>query len=378
MQGYSSGRVFKWIWHIIPICFLAVLTNGCGFDKAVHQDDSLPQNIDSVVKEKILEVDEKESEADNPENEYPEIQNYSYRTGTIEKDFYEYIADNPIDKNIVQEDMSNTERIERAVEYQEAWQREIDHSFGVLKEYLTEEDYEKLYAGYQSWETYISNTQEIEIEIFYPSGKYQAGEGLTYPMPMEVKAARIRDYAILLKSLVYEFTGTVEFQFNDRGELVSQNEHSCLFYNDETYTYSFEVYLKSGELLADESIPATSVVLEELSDSIVQVRAGAGTNAANYWFYDIESGQISDTFSNISAIKEQKIVYMGFVGEDIRLIVRDIFDEEIYYKDFDRDFSNLAILESVLLEAKFLDNDRIQIKYLSGTEQEEVTEIIEL
>ena len=114
------------------------------------------------------------------------------------------------------------------------------------------------------------------------------------------------------------------------------------------------------------------------TDSIVQVRAGAGINAANYWFYDIESGQISDTFSNISAIKEQKIVYMGFVGEDIRLIVRDIFDEEIYYKDFDRDFSNLAILESVLLEAKFLDNDRIQIKYLSGTEQEEVTEIIEL
>ncbi len=122
----NGSRVFKWIWHIVPICLLAVLIDGCGFDKMVHQNDSLSQNIDSVVIEETSEVDEKESEEDNPEN-----------------------------------------------------------------------------------------------------------------------------------------TGTVEFQFNDRGELISQSEHSRLFYNNETYTYSFEVYLKNGELLTDESIPATSVVLKD-------------------------------------------------------------------------------------------------------------------
>ena len=138
------------------------------------------------------------------------------------------------------------------------------------------------------------------------------------------------------------------------------------------------IHLKSGELLADESVSATSVVLEEYPDNIVQVRVGAGTNAGNYWFYDIENGQVSDTFSNISAIKDRIIAYMDFVDDDVRLIVRDMFDEEIYYKDFDINFSNLVILESILLDVDFLDNDRIQVKYLSGTEREEVTETIEL
>lgn len=240
MQTHFNSNTLKWLRYIVAICFLTVLTGGCGFEKPVHQDETLSQNVDSFAIKESPEAEEKELEVDNPGNDSPVIQNYSYRTGTLEKDFYEHIENNPIDKSIVQEDMSNIERIECAVEYQEAWQGEIEHSLGILKEYLTEDDYEKLYAGYQSWETYIYNTQEIEIEIFYPSSKYQTGEGMTYPMPMELKAARIRDYAVLLKSLVYEFTGTVEFQFQDRGKLVSQSDHSRLFYNDETYTYSFE------------------------------------------------------------------------------------------------------------------------------------------
>ena len=43
---------------------------------------------------------------------------------------------------------------------------------------------------------------------------------MSYPMPMEAKAARIKHFALILMSWEYEFTGNVEFAFSE-GEMLS-------------------------------------------------------------------------------------------------------------------------------------------------------------
>ena len=147
--------------------------------------------------------------------------NYNYFTCTQESEFYEMIDDNPIDKVIVMgSDDANMERIEKAAQYQKAWEQEIQYTLNILKQYLDEDDYEKICAAYQNWESYIDNLQSIETGIFYPSGKYRIGSGMSYPMPMEAKAARIKHFALILMSWEYEFTGNVEFAFSE-GEMLS-------------------------------------------------------------------------------------------------------------------------------------------------------------
>lgn len=41
------------------------------------------------------------------------------------------------------------------------------------------------------------------------------GNGMSYPVPMEAKAARIKHFALILMSWEYEFSGNVEFVFSE-------------------------------------------------------------------------------------------------------------------------------------------------------------------
>lgn len=157
---------------------------------------------------------QKEIQLVSEDFEGSDMQNFSIRLCTMEKEFYTLISENPIDKDLeLRSDMLGAERIQLALKYQEAWKAEISHSLNILKEYLTEDDYQQLYAAYEGWETYIENTIAIEARIYYPLQKYGTGDGITRTLPVEVKSARIRDHAVLLMLLVYEFTGTVEYVY---------------------------------------------------------------------------------------------------------------------------------------------------------------------
>ena len=192
----------------LTILVLSVIfMEGCGEEK---NQKNISENMD------ILDDSSNANLSDPVGSDIYLTGNYNYFTCTQESDFYEMIADNPIDKAIVMEGGdTNIERIEKAAQYQEAWKQEIQYTLNILKQYLDEGDYEEICAAYQSWENYIDNLQSIETEIFYPSGKYQIGSGMSYPMPMEAKAARIKHFALILMSWEYEFTGNIEFAFSE-------------------------------------------------------------------------------------------------------------------------------------------------------------------
>lgn len=139
---------------------------------------------------------------------------------SVDGEFYNIIANNPIDKEFISEDVSSEQRIRIAVAYRNQWNAEIEHTLDILQGFLSQEDYQSLVLAYEAWQQYLQNTILVEQNLFYIGSSYKNEKGDiigcndTYPQVMEVAANRTRDYAVELMAIEYAFTGNVEFVMN--------------------------------------------------------------------------------------------------------------------------------------------------------------------
>lgn len=164
-----------------------------------------------------------------------EIQKVEDHAGTIvlpEGQFYEMIRSNPIDQDYKWEDTGVEDRIVKAGKCYQAWCAEIENSLNHLQVYLDSEDYEQLYSSYVGWQQYMDGMFNVEQSIYYVGSKYMtssdlAGGSITYPVVMEVKARRAREYAIQLMALEYTFSQDIQFVYKFDKENVGKRE-KCL------------------------------------------------------------------------------------------------------------------------------------------------------
>ena len=111
-----------------------------------------------------------------------------------------------------------------------------------------------------------------------------------------------------------------------------------------------------------------------LENGILQQRTGAG-NVTQYQFFDVADSRVSPIYENPQLIENGKIVYMALNGQDAQLIVRDIFDETVFWS-FNRDFSEVGVAAGALTDAVFLDERTLEITYLAGEDFETVQEAL--
>lgn len=193
-----SGHI-KWnrVSRGVIISMLLLITMGCGHNMRI--ENSVEQNT-------------------------VEIQKVEDHAGTIvlpEGQFYEMIRSNPIDQDYKWEDTGVEDRIVKAGKCYQAWCAEIENSLNHLQVYLDSEDYEQLYSSYIGWQQYMDGMFYVEQSIYYVGSKYMtssdlAGGSITYPVVMEVKARRAREYAIQLMALEYTFSQDIQFVYKLR------------------------------------------------------------------------------------------------------------------------------------------------------------------
>ena len=68
----------------------------------------------------------------------------------MEKEFFELIAGNPIDRTFEWKDVSTEDKIRQAVAYKELWEAEIEYTFDILEGYLSEQDFAILKQAHES------------------------------------------------------------------------------------------------------------------------------------------------------------------------------------------------------------------------------------
>jgi len=130
------------------------------------------------------------------------------------------------------------------------------------------------------------------------------------------------------------------------------------------FGYYYEIYDKQGDVvLAKESSRPTEITM--LGETIVDIKIGMGTGLAVHTYYDVEGNRFSEEYTYVAAASGNLVAYVdGESLNDRTLVVRDIFDREIFYKSFCLDFA--PAVDTPIESAVFTENENeLEVVYLS-------------
>ena len=132
--------------------------------------------------------------------------------------------------------------------------------------------------------------------------------------------------------------------------------------------YKYEIYDRNGKIVKSAIVWRINPDIDYvISDTLLYIRISVGTGTFLMQYYDICKDTFSQIFESPALAGFGRVVYMGFTDEDgMKLVVRDIFNESLYYREYRLDFSPTAIPADALQNAEFLDENTIRITYLSG------------
>ena len=131
----------------------------------------------------------------------------------------------------------------------------------------------------------------------------------------------------------------------------------------------------SDKNIVHEEVFSKEPIVESLKDDIIKITIIVGSPAYYTTFYDPKTKRYSsDAIFNLLSYFNEKGVY----AEEGKLIICNVFDKKKYYQEITRNFSPTAVYSSDFTEIKFMDENKLFVKYLVGnnyTEKEEVIDI---
>ena len=131
--------------------------------------------------------------------------------------------------------------------------------------------------------------------------------------------------------------------------------------------YIYEIYSNSGDLVERETVTRSFPTITSLSDSLLSIEIGVGTGTWRAQYYDSDRDILSEIFDSPIAVINGKTAYFTVSNDIYKLVVRDIFNESEYYKEHILDLSRVANPIDALVQVEYLDGDRLQVTYRSGS-----------
>jgi len=129
----------------------------------------------------------------------------------------------------------------------------------------------------------------------------------------------------------------------------------------------YYIYDTNGNtVLSDETDRPLDISM--LGDNIVDICIGMGTGISIHKYYDVQNNRFSEEYSYVAAASGNLVAYIDTSMEDPMinrvLVVRDIFDKNIFYKSFGLDFS--PTVHDPIESASFSDGEaELDVVYLS-------------
>jgi len=144
----------------------------------------------------------------------------------------------------------------------------------------------------------------------------------------------------------------------------------------ETGEYEYAIFDRSGEMVYSNITYRINPRIYLVDNCLLWIEIGVGTSTTQVRFYDIDNDCLSDWFESPRAAKNNLVVIMEWSVEGGPvLLIKDIFSNEIK-GEIKREFSPIAVLGSILIEAEFLSDDCISVKYYQGNDYTITEEII--
>lgn len=169
-----------------------------------------------------------------------------------------------------------------------------------------------------------------------------------------------------------------EEALNNQNELVAKEENYQITYsviNQEKYRYHYKIYNQNGMVVREEQSDREPII-SYIDDNMIEILISAGTDTFFCTYYDISEDRFSEVYQTPIIAEYGKVVYFEIRETVFQIIVRDIFDKNAFYKEFE--IPNVSFAAMPIKEAIFLNEDTLLIKYLSGELYKEEEIILDL
>lgn len=136
--------------------------------------------------------------------------------------------------------------------------------------------------------------------------------------------------------------------------------------------YKYTVYDKKGKRFYNDNL-FKDPIIEKCSDDVYCVRWGTGTGVWQSRFFDINKKKHSEIFDNNYDFNNNRTILYDVKEKCVE--VQDVFDEDNFYCDFGIKTSDSP---QPVIDAKYIDDERIEVKYFTGKDFKEVSKIFNL
>ena len=141
----------------------------------------------------------------------------------------------------------------------------------------------------------------------------------------------------------------------------------------------YEIYNSEGKTVLSEKTDRP-VEIHMINNDIINIEIGMGTGITVHKYYSLGENIFSQEFRYVLSNLDKLIAYINVPKEkpfeNRRVIVQNVFDKSLFYKEFQLDFSNV---DTPVIEAKFsTDGAFLQLTYLSGEEQTQISTMLDL
>lgn len=172
----------------------------------------------------------------------------------------------------------------------------------------------------------------------------------------------------------------IVMNYIDTLDIIYEEDDNYVIYTDEIQS-GYQYYVKNDDgALIDEGFHTWRGSFGfDRKDGILVLDNGFGGPSWHRRYYDTASGRVSRFFYKPVQTSNELVAYFTSKGEDatIVLVVQNMFDPAVYYKEFQGNFSGMVFRDHSTGE--FLDNDtKLKVHFWTEPNDEEATEIFDL
>lgn len=166
---------------------------------------------------------------------------------------------------------------------------------------------------------------------------------------------------------------------SDERRLIDSGDYFKLY--DNTLSEIYEIYNSQGELVRTETTDDT-ISITMLNESVLDISIGKGTGITQHTYYDAELNVFSDEFSYVICTDGELVAYIGLSEDKVNnktLIVEDIFNKEIYYKEFKGAFDEVDTYELSSVGGEFSEDfSKLTVRYYQRNQQNQISKDFKL
>lgn len=139
--------------------------------------------------------------------------------------------------------------------------------------------------------------------------------------------------------------------------------------------FRFFIYDSNKKIVKQGEVERMEPLISYIDAATLEIRFNGGTSAILCQYYDIPNNLFSQQFWNPEVVQNRLVVYTDGKDKSIKLIVQNIFDTKLFYREYLRDFSQVT---TPIKSAKFIDKEHLEITYFKGKNLVGQNEVIDL